>query len=57
VPTKTALSLPLLYWTGERRQDERLVGQDKDRERPLISYHHRQNRLNLGRKESLIYRQ
>jgi len=53
VPTKTALSLPLLSWTGERRYDERLVGRDKDRERSLTSYCLRQNRLNLGRKGSL----
>jgi len=33
VPTKTALSLPLLSCTGERKYDERLKGQDKDRER------------------------
>jgi len=26
VPTKTALSLPLLSWTGERKYDERLGG-------------------------------
>jgi len=26
VPTKTALSLPLLNWTGETKYDERLVG-------------------------------
>jgi len=30
VPTKVALSLPLLNWTGKRKYDERLVGQDKD---------------------------
>jgi len=33
VPTKTALLLPLLNWTGERKYDERLEGQDKDRDR------------------------
>ena len=32
VPTKAALSLPLLSWTGERKYNERLVGQDKDKE-------------------------
>jgi len=26
VPTKAALSLPLLSWTGERKSEERLVG-------------------------------
>jgi len=55
VPTKTTLSLPLLRWTGERKYDERLKGQDKDRERSLINYCHGQNRLNLGRKGSLIH--
>jgi len=50
VPTKTALSLPLLSWTGERRYDERLVGRDKDRERSLTNYCHGQNRLNFVRK-------
>jgi len=29
VPTKTALSLPLLSWTGERKHDEKLKGRDK----------------------------
>ena len=57
MPTKTALSLPLLSWTGERTYDERLEGRDKDRERSLTNYCHGQNRLNLGRKGSLIYHQ
>ena len=57
VPTKTALLLPLLIWTGERKYDERLKGRDKDRERSLTNYRHRQNRLNLGRKGSLIHHQ
>ena len=56
-PTKTALSLSLLSWTGERKYDERVQGRDKDRERSLTSYCHGQNRLNLGRKGSLIYHQ
>ena len=50
VPTKTALSFPLLNWTGKRKYDERLEGRDKDRERSLTNYCHRQNRLNLQRK-------
>ena len=33
VPTKIALSLPLHNWIGERIYYERLMGQDKDRER------------------------
>jgi len=57
VPTKTALSLPLLSWTGERKYDERLKGPDKDRERSFTNYHHGQNRLNLGRKGSLTHQQ
>jgi len=57
VPTKTALSSPLLNWIGERKYDERLEGRDKDRERTLTNYHHRQHRLYLGRKGSLIYHQ
>ena len=32
VPTKAALSLPLLSWTGERKYNARLMGGDKDRE-------------------------
>jgi len=57
VPTKTALSLPLLSRTGEMKYDERLEGRDKDRERSLTNYCHGQNRLNLGRKGSLIHHQ
>jgi len=47
MPTKGALILPLLSWTGERKYNERLMSQDKDRERSLTCYHHRQNRLDL----------
>jgi len=57
VPTKTAPSIPLLSWTGEREYAERLEGRDKGRERSLTSYHHGQNRLNCGRKGSLIHHQ
>jgi len=32
VPTKAALSLPLLIWTGDRQYHARLMGQDEDRE-------------------------
>jgi len=49
VPTKTTLSLPLLSLTGEIKYEERLVGQEKDRERSLPHYLHRQNRLNSGK--------
>jgi len=54
VPTKIALSVFLLSWTGERKYHERLQGRDKNRERSLTNYCHGQNRLNLGRKVSLI---
>jgi len=57
VPTKTTLSLPLLSLTGERKFGKGLEGRDKDRERSLTSYRHGQNRLNLGRKGSLIHHQ
>jgi len=57
VPTKTALPLPLLSWKGEKKYDERLEGQDKDWERSLTNCCHRQNRLNTGRKGSLIHNQ
>jgi len=49
MPIKVTLSLSLLSWTGERKYDERLMGQDKDGERSLSNYHHGQNRLNLGK--------
>jgi len=51
---QTALSLPILNWTGERKYDERLEGRYKDRGRSLTSYCHGQNRLNLRRKKILI---
>jgi len=35
VPAKAALSLSLLSWTEEKKYNERLMGQDKDRERLL----------------------
>jgi len=57
VSTKTALSLPLLSWMGERKYDERLEGQDKDRDTSLTNHCHGQKRLNLGRKGSLISHQ
>jgi len=57
VPTKIALSLPLLSRTGERKYGERLEGRGKDRGRSFTSYCHRENRLNLGRKGSLIHHQ
>jgi len=56
VPTKATLSLPLFHWTWEREYNERLVGQDKDRETSFSNYHHGKNRLNLE-KINLIYYQ
>jgi len=52
VAPKTARSFPLLSWTGERKYDERLTGENEDRERSLSDYRHGQNRFNLGRKGS-----
>ena len=57
VLTKTALSLPLRSWTGEREYGERVKGRDKDRERSLTNYCHGQTRLNLRRKGCLIHHQ
>jgi len=57
VPTKAALSLPLLNWTGEKKYDERLVGRDKNRETSLGNDCHGQNRLNLGKIVSFITNQ
>jgi len=37
VPTKIALPLPLLSWTGERKYDERLEGRDKERDHSPIT--------------------
>jgi len=48
---------PPLNWTGEKKYDERLEGRNKDKERSLTNYHHGQNRLNMGRKENLVYHQ
>jgi len=45
---------PLLSWTGERKYNKRIMGQDKGRGRSLSSYCHGQNRLSLG-KMKLIY--
>jgi len=54
MPAKTALSLTLLGCTRKRKYNDRLMDQNKDRERSLTSYCHGLNRLNLGRKGSLI---
>jgi len=37
MPTKAAPSLTLLSWTRERKYNERLVGQGKDRRRSLTN--------------------
>ncbi|KAJ7418363.1 hypothetical protein BTVI_29591 [Pitangus sulphuratus] len=49
VPAKAILSLLLLNWTVERKYNERLLGQDQERERSLTHYHHGQNRFDLGK--------
>ena len=56
VPTKAALSLPLLSWTGERKYNESLMGQDKDREvtQQLLSW---AKQTRLGEKINFIYYQ
>ena len=41
--------IPLLNWTRERKYNNRLMGRDKDSERSLSNYHHRENRLDLGK--------
>jgi len=56
VPTKATLSLPLLSWTEEKKYDKRLVGQEKDGERSLSSYHWWSKQTQLG-EICLIYRQ
>jgi len=46
VPTKAALSLPLLSWSGEIKYNERLVGQNKDRDiTQQLPYRAKQNGL------------
>jgi len=57
VPTIITLSLFLFFWPRERKYDERLKVRDKDRETSPTNCCHEQNRLNLGRKGSLIYHQ
>ena len=46
---QAALSLPFSAGQGEKNYNKRLVGQDQDRERSFTNYHHGQNRLNLGK--------
>jgi len=57
MPTKATLLLPLLSWTGERKYNKRLMGQDKDGERPLSNHHHVRNRLDLGKLVEFISNQ
>jgi len=47
---------PLLSWTGERKQNKRLIGQGRDRERSLTNYRHRRIDSTWG-KIYLIYYQ
>jgi len=49
MPTKATLSLHILRWTGERKCNGRLMGQDKDKETSLTNYHHGQNKFSLGK--------
>jgi len=56
-PPKLLYHSPSSTGQGRGKYDERLMGRDKDRERSLTNYCHGQNRLNLGRKGSLIYHQ
>lgn len=44
-----SLSIILLLSKGRGKCDEKLIGQDKDRERLLTRYNHRQSRLGLGK--------
>jgi len=53
VPTNGTLLLLLLSQTGEKKYNDRLVGQDKNRERLPTNYHHGQKRLNLGKNFNL----
>lgn len=46
-----------LSWTGERKYNERLVGQDKGMKRSLTSYCHMQDKLALGRLNEFIINQ
>lgn len=44
---KPALSFPIFFWEEQRKCDERLMFQDKKRQRSLTNYSHKQNRLHL----------
>lgn len=45
-------SVKSLNWTGDKKNNERLLGREKDRDRSVTSYPQRPNRLNVGK---LIY--
>jgi len=47
VPTKPLYPSPSSVRPGRQKENKRLAGQNKDRERSLANYHHEQNRLNL----------
>jgi len=49
VPTKAALSLPSSAGQGRGNTMKTLEDPDKDRERSLANYCHRQNRFDLGK--------
>jgi len=52
VPTKAALSLPLLNWTGEKKNMTKGLWVEIRPGRSVSNYCHRQSRLDLGK---LIY--
>jgi len=56
-PPKPLYPSPSSVGQGRGNMMKRLEGRDKDRERSLTDYCHEQNRLNLGRKGSLIHLQ
>lgn len=49
VPIKATLSFPLFNQRVKKKYNERLMGPDKNRERPLTSYHYGQNGFDLGK--------
>lgn len=53
-PLKPPCHFILLSWTGERKQNERLVGWDKNRESSLTSYHHGQTASPWGNEFNLV---
>lgn len=54
---KSCSITPFFIWTGERKYNEKLMGQDKDSKRSLSKYYHRQNKLQLGKLTKFITNQ